>query len=116
MGLVHRLKNSKLRQELQNNSVVDAVTGKLQGILQARRGENPAWVPFLQLATDEYNRTKNSGDGMMGSRPVDAVQDKVVQFNMKEASAEALETSQKAVETAEGRLFQSDYCAYQKVR
>ena len=42
VGLIHRLKNSKLRPELQNNSVVDAAIGKLQGILQARRGEDPA--------------------------------------------------------------------------
>ena len=47
LGIVHRMKVSSNREELQSNSVLDAAIKKIQDILQERRGDSRAWPPFL---------------------------------------------------------------------
>ena len=111
-GMVHRLKNTSNRQELQNNAVLDAAIKRIQEILQERRvkagtdgAPDPVWVRHVPPTIEEYNRDSTMGVGMMGSAPDDARTSRVVQFNVQEASAQALAESQKTVEKAEKRLI-----------
>ena len=92
--------------------MLDSAVRKIQEILQERRklpgGQlDPAWVPFVAPTLAEYNRDSTYGTGMMGSKPDNAVKDKVVQFNMQQASGQALAESQKAVDRVEKKLVGS---------
>ena len=106
--IIHRPKNTSNRQELQNNSILDSMINNFQGTMQERRlraGKNgkldPAWVPHVAPTIAEMNRDPISGFGLMGSNPTQATQSKVVQFNMLEASGQALKESQKPVDRAD---------------
>ena len=104
LGIQVRNKNSSNRQELQNNSVIDAAIAKLQRILKERQKNNPAWVTHVAATTTEYNNTKHLGAGMLGSEPAEVPGSKLIRFNLQEASGDALAESQKAVDRAKVQL------------
>ena len=106
LGIVVRNKNSSNRQELQNNSVLDSAIHKIQRILKNRRKNSPTWVTHVPATIQEYNNTKNTGVGIIGSEPNEAAASKIIQFNIQEASGEALAESQKPVLKARAQLEQ----------
>ena len=111
-GVIVRNKNSADRAQLQNNSILDSAIKKIQEFLQNKRVNpdgslNPAWVPYVQEAVAEYNRDSIQGLGMMNSKPDQAVKSKVIQFNMQQASGNALAESQKKVDRVEKKLLGS---------
>ncbi len=67
-GIIVRNKDSINRQELHNNSILDAAVHTIQRISQNRRKEPPTWVRYAEPAIKEYNQTKNTGVGMMRKR------------------------------------------------
>ena len=111
-GVIVREKNSADRAQLQINSILDSAIKMIQEMLQNRRVQpdgttDPAWVPHVAAAVAEYNRDAIQGLGMMNSKPYQAVKNKVVQFNMQQASGDALAESQKKVERVEQKLVGS---------
>ena len=84
----------------------DAAMKKIQEILQERRGDSRAWLSFL---------APTMGTGMMGSKPQTAIESKVVQSNMQEASVHAMEESQKPVNRAEKQVLADSSQGFKKV-
>ena len=83
--IINRLKNSSNRQELQNNSILDAAIKKIQEILQERRvkggtddNPDPAWVPYVEPTIREVNADSINGIGIMGSAPNEAATNTIV--------------------------------------